>query len=1058
MIRSFRVVAPVIVGLALLSFYVASSLRSPDQSTGYYGWPSRREGPLSCAEQLRRFHLPAGFRIELIASEPQIQKPISLAFDAHGRLLVTTTVQYPLPSVSSDSAADKVVALSDEDGDGSFETVSTAIDFLSIPTTVVPSADALIYYSVPSIWTAHTREGSHILGPPQRLFGPFGYEDTHGMPSSFHLWLDGWVYACHGFGNTSEVAGSDHQRVVMSSGQIFRFRPDGSHVELYAHGLQNPFGLTHDSYGNLFATDSGRLPVHAILQGGCYPGFRAIEDGLGFVPPIMDHDHGSSGMAGVAFYDAAMFPVSYHGALFLGNPVTGRVNCDKLERVGSTYRAIKQADFLTCGDPWFRPVDIKLGPDGALYIADFYNSVIQHTEVALDSPDRDHHHGRVWRISYVQGARDAPPAPWHPDLTKMDTAQLLELLAHDNLTVRLLATEVLVSRRAGEHAQAVLKSKEPGMLGGRRRAHALWVVERATEHGLDDEVVKDLLQDPEAVVRVHAMKALSERDARVRSGGSDLAASVRRMLSDPEPFARRAAASALGHRPHIDNLLPLLKLLCATDRRDGHLRHVVRLALREHLIIPEIQSKADQLVRSAPWLADALVEAQVGVNSPEAAMFLIRLGIWQSLEHNKVRHGGYVIGRHVGQADLLEAENLLHAYRQASSLDRHELLAGLCDGFQARGVEPPLFVLAESASTARELISAGVQETDLAAIELIRRAKLHGFGRSLCSLGLARHKSANLRALALTAYAERDAPNACNTLKDVASDASELFSLRCHAVRLLASGVDLNQSAALRELLGVEDLRVVVAAELANRHDSARVLLQQLTSSGAGPERPSTESIRKSLETITVPDAEEVVVAATGISSDTDSAPPSNNDLFHKYRDVSGSRGADPSAGGRLFNEFCVKCHTFNGRGGVFGPTLDGAGTRTRERLIEDIFLPSRRVEPGYYSTVVLTKSGQLLTGVRLPNRGDLFPLVDLNGDVRHVTAEEIDGISTTTTSPMPDNFSSLIAPGAFADLVSFFEEGVASPPEHKGTAVPAASSPLELGVITGAPLVPHDD
>ena len=183
-----------------------------------------------------------------------------------------------------------------------------------------------------------------------------------------------------------------------------------------------------------------------LLRGAWYPSFGKPHDGLGYGPEMIEHFHGSTGIAGVVYYAADHFPAEYRNTVFIGNPVTGKINHDHFEQHGSSYKAIEQPDFIACDDPWFRPVDIKLGPDGALYIADFYNCIIGHYEVPLTHPRRDRSLGRIWRVVYT-GTEQAPATPPRPmpDLTELRANWLVDLLDDPNLTVRVLASERLTS-------------------------------------------------------------------------------------------------------------------------------------------------------------------------------------------------------------------------------------------------------------------------------------------------------------------------------------------------------------------------------------------------------------------------------------------------------------------------------------------------------------------------------------------------------------------------------------------------------------------------------------
>jgi hypothetical protein len=353
------------------------------------------------------------------------------------------------------------------------------------------------------------------------LFGPMGYErDTHGMNNGFQRGFDGWLYACHGFNNETRVAGQDGHEIVMQSGNTYRMRLDGSRVEQFTWGQVNPFGMTMDPtfqpvHGRLpFQTDlsvSSRGFLSQLRQAPRWAGLCSAHDG----PPAWFDGHRRSGRTTTR----TSFRRLYQGNLFSGNVMTSRVNRNSLVYHGSTILCQEEEDFVKTTDPWFRPVDIQLGPDGALYIADFYNRIIGHYEVPLDHPGRDRTSGRIWRVRYV-GERDStitdsvPAAGWN--LVEASLAELLENLADPNLTRRLLALEQIVDR-IGEDAVADLRGTAADSPSAHARAAALWGLER-----LDSPRAEQLrlaTEDEDPVVRTHAMKVLSEQsDSNVVSG------------------------------------------------------------------------------------------------------------------------------------------------------------------------------------------------------------------------------------------------------------------------------------------------------------------------------------------------------------------------------------------------------------------------------------------------------------------------------------------------------------------------------------------------------------
>src|SRR6185369_4809566 len=242
--------------------------------------------------------------------------------------------------------------------------------------------------------------------------------------------------------------------ITIQSGNTYRIRPDGSHIEQFTHGQVNPFGLCIDPLGNLYSADCHSQPIYQLLRGAYDPSFEKGHDGLGFGPTMIENYRGSTAIAGIVWYAADHFPAAYQGSAYVGDVVTNRINRFALTWHGASPRAT-QHDFLKSDDLWFRPVDIKLGPDGAIYVADFYNRIIGHYEVPLNHPGRDRERGRIWRIVY-RGNKDKISSPQDFDFSKSGAGDLIGYLAHPNIAVRMLAMNEL-SDRLGQTAVEPVK-------------------------------------------------------------------------------------------------------------------------------------------------------------------------------------------------------------------------------------------------------------------------------------------------------------------------------------------------------------------------------------------------------------------------------------------------------------------------------------------------------------------------------------------------------------------------------------------------------------------------
>lgn len=787
----------------------------------------RETEALSPAEEQARLKVPEGFEIQLFASEPMIDKPINLAFDARGRLWVSSTAEYPYSAERSRWADDQgtrvrdsrdaIKILEDRDGDGRADTVTVFADGLNIPTGVLPwhkpgHKAGCIAWSIPNLWYFADTDGDDRADVREILFGPLGYEkDTHGMCSSFRLGLDGWVYATHGFNNTStfrvrrpasadaanprstdfadstdaaKVGAADGTRpsgpsadptpssersaksadlhspseksaaLELHSGNVFRFKPDGSAVEVWTRGQVNPFGLAWDRYGHLYSADCHSSPIYQLIRGAHYPSFGKPHDGLGFAPVMCEHTHGSTGICGIVYLDGGVWGPDWDDQVFVGNVVTSRVNRDQAAFTGSTPKAQERPDFLVSEDPWFRPVDLQLGPDHALYVADFYNRIIGHYEVPLDHPGRDRHRGRIWRV-----VKKDVPLTAHSDFTRMSPKEIAHELGSPNLTRRNFALGEV--RRRGD----------AGWLGELGRVFAgetpFTPAGDARPQGYAGTVPHDFQQLPQywrqADLRtawtLWALASLGERFAvasvlrHLHTGGGWVAdeedrlngllmAHATQIVGTQEtlhPWERwalgmifdfrgsaagRAAVQVLQNRPDffrhtaereaeqvdewrlwtVERLIELCDQLVEPPADEAHLQgdshyaHALKVLLRDWLGQPGFRQDAPLMtglkpITDKPWFLSVMQ----AVPTAEAAAFLLgSLTLESPPEH--WQH----LARH-GRPETLTAAIALARRPGGQPLER---LQALVDGLGERGLDAP----AELRAWARELAEARLAE------------------------------------------------------------------------------------------------------------------------------------------------------------------------------------------------------------------------------------------------------------------------------------------------------------------------------------------------------------
>lgn len=990
--------------------------------------------PLAPEEQQKKFRLPPGFAIQLVAAEPQVRKPINLNFDDQGRLLVTGSVEYPYAAKPGVKPRDTLVRLEDKDGDGRADEVTTYVDELNIPIGVAAIRGGAIVFSIPNILRVTDTDGDGRPDKREVIYSTFGQDDTHGLSSSYQAWVDGWIYGCHGFRNNSVVKGSDGQAIEMNSGNTYRMRPDGSRIEYYSHGQVNPFGMCIDPLGNVFTSDCHTKPVYQILRGAWYPSFGKPADGLGYGPEICKHSHGSTGIAGVVYYAADHFPPEYRDTLFIGNPITARVNHDKARRHGSTYEAVEQPDFLICDDPWFRPVDVRMGPDGALYVADFYNRIIGHYEVPLDHPGRDRERGRVWRITYEGPDKQAPKPRRMPDLEKAAPGELIALLGDANLLVRVKATNQLVER-IGKPAAELAAAKLSGE-SAPQRAHALWVVERLG--GLSPEQIQALSADSDPLVRTHLRLALAERREWSAPAIADL---FRKGLADSDAFVQRVSADGLARHPASENIEPLLDLWAKAPKDDTMLIHTLRMALRDQLLVPSVVESLAKAAADGPLdparqaRLGRLGDVSIGAQTPAAAKLLLVLLGRGAVFNHRVEDSMHHAGRYLAAEELSALETLALSYSESKPADQQrQVIRGVYRSHQERGVKVPDRVTAWARTLAAKLLGESGEGAVRQGIELARELKLKDALAGVSAVASdANSKFPGLRPVAIDAAVAIDGTASIPVLAEILSRPGEGLALRQKAASALGTiPTDQARAELARQLrTAPEPVAVAIGASLAANKSGAELLLAAVAEGKASPrlllERTVVEPLRKS----------QPADLDAKLAKLTAGLPPADQrikQLIQDRRTGFEKTTPDLALGAKAFERVCAKCHQIEGKGAKIGPQLEGLGHRGLERVLEDLLDPSRNIDGAFRTTQIVTTEGRILSGLLLRTDGEVLVMADAEGKEVRIPKKEIDQQVHTNLSPMPANVTELVPEGEFYHLIGFLLSQKQAPvkPEEK--------------------------
>jgi putative heme-binding domain-containing protein len=918
----------------------------------------RETEPLSPEAELASFSVAEGFEIGLFAAEPMINKPINLAVDEHGRVWVSSTVEYPYAAAKdrwSDAlgtrvrdSRDAIKILEDTDGDGRADKVIDFADGLNIPTGVLPwhrpeHSSGCIAWSIPNIWYFADTDGDGQADHREVLFGPLGYErDTHGMCSSFRLGADGWVYATHGFNNTSVIRAKDGSEIELHSGNVFRFRPDGSRVEVWSRGQVNPFGLAFDRRGNLYSADCHSAPIYQLIGGAVYPSFGKPHDGLGFGPTMIEHSHGSTGIAGIVFLDRRTWGQAWDDHILIGNPVTSRVNLDHIHFTGTTPRAEEKPDFIVSDDPWFRPVDLALAPDGALFVADFYNRIIGHYEVPLDHPGRDRERGRIWRI--VRKGETAKPEPFSPPATP---ANLVAALTSLDPWERRRAAAGLVDAPAIEATAPLLVALAETPPEDTHLRHTLRVA------------MKSCLSQPDAFTAVG-------------ENWSPEIASVALAVHTPE------AARWLLEFPQ-DGSLPE----DFAEQRRGHIaRHgeaeAIVALLRQETTAAENRELRDQ-ARIVAEMAEAYEERHGVLRDP--ALLAETGGIAHALLSEE-ESSELPVWRVEGDDSGWETQP-----RQRDDGAEISVLSSLVRGAEGAEQRTGTLLSKNFAMPTRLAFRLcghrgrpGAEPHEKNLVRLVDAKS----GEELARAYPPRHDQATLVEWHLPDSVGREV-----RIEVVDGDDGPAYAwLAVGEFEGVSLPVGDFRADNLRAALLQRLARLLATSAPIDLRDRLKPYLP------APPPAPPLEVTAEERARL------DQLVADRVASFDADAV--------------------DLRKGGALFTVHCAACHRVAGEGQLIGPQLDGIGSRGLARLAEDILDPNRNVDAHFRLTAITKKDGAVVAGFVAAESGQVVHLLDAAGQSHRILKGEIEKSEASAVSLMPAIYDEALKPEEFRDLAGW--------------------------------------
>ncbi|HVX60875.1 MAG TPA: PVC-type heme-binding CxxCH protein, partial [Pirellulales bacterium] len=871
-------------------------------------------------EAAAKMTVPEGFQVTLFAGEPDVQQPIAQAIDDRGRLWVAEAYSYPF-HVPQEQARDRILIFEDVDGDGRFDTRKVFADKLNLVSGLEVGFGGVWVGAAPNFLFIPDRDGDDAPdGPAEVLLDGWGFQDTHETLNSFIWGPDGWLYGCHGVFTHSRVGKPgtpDDKRTPINAG-IWRYHPIRHEFEVFAHGTSNPWGFDFNEQGQGFLTACVIPHLYHIIQGGRYQ----RQAGQHFNPytyadiqTIARHRHwigatphsgnnrsdaagGGHAHAGAMIYLGGQWPEEYRNQLFMNNIHGARLNQDLLTRQGSGYVGNRAPDFLLANDAWSQILNLQYGPDGQMYMIDWYDKNQCHHHNA-DGHDRSN--GRIFKVSY-QGAQ-----PVRVDLTQKTDAELIELLLDKNdWYVR--------------HARRLLQER-----GGNSKLHEP-LARLAFEHADETRRLRGLWA-------LHAVGGLSE-------------ANIARGLSNDSPYVRSWTIQlALEHRQPSDATLAKLAELAQRDESPVVRLYLAsaadRLDLKQRLpivaaVLMHPEDAADHNLPLMYWYAaEPLAEAD-----PTAAMKLA--------EASQIPLVDQFMVRRLSQWGAPEAVELLVERLGRTSEPGRQLaiLTEMNEGLKGKRQLP---MPASWRSAYERLIASKQAEVRSQAIVLaltFRDAEAFAAARELLEDAAA---PAALREQALAALVKARAPGMPAGLGRLLADQA----LRRPALRALAAYDDPQTP---KTVLGLypefnADEKRDALATMASRVDYAQALLNAVADKRVPASDLPADLIRQ-LRNLKNDDLNARIVEVWGAVNDT---PAERLKLIAQYKRMlsePAAKRADVALGRALFAKTCQQCHVLFNVGGKVGPELTGSNRANLDYLLQNVIDPSAVIGKDYQAVV----------------------------------------------------------------------------------------------------------
>ena len=972
-------------------------------------------------ELISTFQLADGFQIELIAAEPLISDPVDMEIDENGRMYVVEMHGYPLDK----SGSGNVKLLVDDDGDGTMDRSVLFADDLKFPTGVMRWKQGILVSDPPNVLYFEDTDGDGQADIRDTMLTGFAVSNPQHNVNNPMYAIDNWIYISNEPAVVAKVyteefndLGSEvhfynspnsQKLPTNSGGRRMRMRPDMEKLELTSSRSQ--FGHTTDRWGHHFLTSNANHIFQEVIQ----------ETYLERNPQLLlsnstevISDHGAAAevypitvnpehqlltdlgvftsACGITAYSGGLFPDEYQDAVFTAEPVGNLVHVDVVDNNGIAFtasRKFEQKEFLASKDPWFRPVNHYVGPDGALYVVDYYRRIIEHPEWMGEETINSGHlydgvdQGRIYRIT----PRGTAPANWtqNLDFGKLSDQELIPFLEDDNTWYRLNAQRLLIDRAnaalVGDLVRFIPTSKS-----STGRLHAAWTLEGLGQ--LKPEMVIELMKDPEAGLRENAI-----------------------VLSEPflDEDQVLQALITLENDPDIRVRFQLLCTLGAVD-------NPAVVTVRNRMVMKDIGER---------WMQVAALSS----SAPKTDQLLnLSITHYQKNEEAYQQFIRSIVSVITASHDIDEIQKLIRQALKPTGTRgdewRASIIQGMVTGTRNMNLESTAFN-PERNLLVNSIFSDPSDQVRSASLDLLRHLGLpqnsvmeQANGKALASIRDKNQSEANrARAIGFIAFSNLD--GAYGLLEDllVPSESNRIQRAALNSMYAIKGNdfiqVLIDKWTSMTPELRDEAVRILLSVE-----EGRRKLIEALESKIIDP-----SAIKWPQRVGMMAQADDELRKRSRIIFTAETTDEEKQALLDNYKKAAGLE-SDVNNGLKVFETNCAICHQIGGEfGTAYGPDLASIRNRKPESIIQDILDPGLSIADGYELWEVTMKNGDIKQGIIGSETGNSITLRVLGIEDEIISRETIERLESKTISVMPAGLENQIDVQSMADLLTFIKQ-----------------------------------